>query len=404
MQFKYNGRRLVYSFGQTIDKSNWNPAKQRVKSNKNTTADGDHSLNELLDNLKEVCEKSYKTEIKNGAPTTNVLKNYLVNFINQNKEKPKQGPTLFNLIDRFISGEIKNKGKEKSKASLNNYRSVKIHLQDFDLKKNYKVDFDTVNLDFFYKYTSFLKKDLKLSVNTIAKDISILKVFMGEAVDLGFSTNYQFRHKKFSYSEEETDAVYLKENEIMRLYRYDLAKHKKLDRVKDLFVFGCFVGLRFSDYSNVKPGNIITIDEKLFIKLITQKTKELVIIPCNPVVLEIFKKYESNPNKLTKSISNQKFNEYVKEVCKKAGLKETGRLSTRPELELWQCLSSHTARRSFATNLYLEGYPTIEIMKVTGHKTERAFMKYIRVNKLDSALRLSKFIELKWTEKILRAV
>jgi len=175
-----------------------------------------------------------------------------------------------------------------------------------------------------------------------------------------------------------------------------------LEQVRDLFVFGCFVGLRFSDYSDIKPDNIVLIDNEYFIKVTTKKTSELVIIPCNPIVLEIFEKYKSSPNKLPKSFSNQKFNDYIKDALEEAKFIETGRLSTNPTLPLYKCVSSHTARRSFATNYYLQGFPTIDLMKITGHKTEKAFLKYIRVSKLDSAKRLSAHMKIKWSEKILR--
>lgn len=225
---------------------------------------------------------------------------------------------------------------------------------------------------------------------------------MGEAVDLGLTTNMQFKHKKFSISEVETDAVFLTEDEITALYRKDFSANKKLDQVRDLFVFGCYVGLRFSDYSNIKPENLVKIQGDHFIKLRTKKTGELVIIPCNPVVLEIFDKYGQNANRLPRAISNQKFNEYIKEVAKAAELNETGRLSTDPGKPLWQCVSSHTARRSFATNYYLQGFPTIDLMRITGHKTESAFLKYIRITKLDTAKRLSMHIKKRWSEKLMK--
>lgn len=401
LQFKYRGKKLVYSFGQTIDKKNWNANKQRVKNNRQTSGEGDHILNDLLDGLEEICETSYKAELKNGVPTADKLRGYLTAFVNRNNGKDPDGPNLFKLIDRFIAGEIKNKGRVKSKGTLNNYRAVKKHLQDFQVKSRSKVDFDSVSLDFFYKYTTFLKDQAELSNNTIAKDIRILKVFMGEAVDLGYTNNNQFRHKKFSYEEDETDAVYLTDKEIHRLFNHKF-ENKKLDQVKDLFVFGCCVGLRFSDYAHVKPENIVKVDGEDFIKIITQKTGELVIIPTNPIVLEIFEKYKENHNRLPRSISNQKFNNYIKDACKEAGLEEKGRLSTAPKLELWQSISSHTCRRSFATNLYLEGFPVLEIMKVTGHKTEKAFYKYIRHSKLDSAMRLNAHIKTMWSKKLLK--
>lgn len=423
LQFLYNKHRLFFSFGQKISPSNWNNNKQRVKNTRETSKDGKYLLNDLIENLEKVCKKAYNNEIKNGIPNPDTLKKFLEDFLKQNEPVAEvESVTLFKLLDRFINNEIKFKGKNKSKNTLKTYSTLKGHLLEFDNIFKYKIDFDTVTLEFFYKYVDFLgKRDKyekqiralrpelknkrvgKIGTNAISKDIQILKTVMGEAVDLDYTTNFAFKHKKFFVARKETDAVYLNDKELQELYKYDLSKNKRLEQVRDLFIFGCWVGLRFSDYNNVKPENIVMIEDDLFIKITPQKTSDYVIIPCNSGVLEIFKKYEDNHNKLPKSISNQKFNEYIKEVCKVAGLKEKGRLSTDMNIELFECISSHTARRSFATNLYLEGYPTLEIMKITGHRTERSFMKYIKLTKLDAARNLSLHMKKKWEEKRLRA-
>ena len=143
------------------------------------------------------------------------------------------------------------------------------------------------------------------------------------------------------------------------------------------------------------------MDDDYCIKMMTKKTGELVIIPCNPVILDIFNKYKATGNLLPRAISNQNFNDYIKEVCKLASLTEKGRLSTRPKEPLAELVSSHTARRSFATNHYLQGFPTIDLMKITGHKSERSFLKYIRVSKLDTARRFNEHIKKKWGERVL---
>ena len=95
--------------------------------------------------------------------------------------------------------------------------------------------------------------------------------------------------------------------------------------------------------------------------------------------------------------------EYVK--SKKQALlaefTELGRISARPKNILADLVSSHTARRSFATNYYLQGFPTIDLMKITGHRTERSFLKYIRVSKLDTAKRLSAHIKANWSKKLM---
>lgn len=402
LQFIYQGRRLFYSFGQSIKPSDWNENKERVKNKQATTEDGKFGLNDLLDNLEKICTKTYSESLRDGIPEPGVLRDAMQAFIDKNhrpKDNPSK-PTLFSLADRFIKGEIKYRGRDKSASSLNNYQAVTKHLKSYEIYSKTKLDFESITLDFFYAYVTYLKKVQKLAVNTIAKDISILKVFMGEAIDLGYTSNMQFRHKKFSYNEEETEHVYLTEADLEIIYKAKI-ENKKLDQVRDLFIFGAWVGLRFSDFSKIKPEYIIKIDDDYFINMITQKTKEHVIIPCNPVILEIFEKYKENSNRLPHAISNQKFNDYIKDVCEIAELIETGRLSSKPKERLCDLVSSHTARRSFATNYYLQGFPTIDLMKITGHRTERSFLKYIRVSKLDTAKRLNEHIKQNWKSKLI---
>lgn len=401
LQFWVKDQKLHFSFGERIKPSAWSAKKQRGKQVNALASDGQHALNDLLDNLQQVLTDAYKREKANGIPTVAKLKSYLVDFMNQNHGKEDKS-AFWDLIQRFIGGEIKFRGKDKSDATLKIYNTAKRHLLGFQVKHKYPLTFEAINLDFFYKYSTYLKKDLNLSHNTIAKHIRTVKVFLSEAVDLGLTNNMQFRHKKFAMREEDSDAVYLTEPELVKLYKHDFSDNKRLEQVRDLFVFGCFVGLRFSDYSSIRPENIVKIDGDNFLKVNTKKTGDLVIIPCNPIVLEIFKKHGKNDNKLPKAPSNQKFNDYIKEALEVAGFDEKGRLSTKPGMPLYGCVSSHTARRSFATNYYLQGFPTIDLMKITGHKTEKAFLKYIRVSKLDSAKRLSEHMKKKWSEKMLR--
>jgi hypothetical protein len=247
-------------------------------------------------------------------------------------------------------------------------------------------------LDFFYKYIHFLKHDLKLATNTVAKDIKYLKLFMGEAVDLGYTNNIAFRHKKFSHSGEEVDSVYLDRKEILKLYRHDFSNNQRLEQVRDLFVFGCCVGLRYSDYSRVQAENIVEKDGKYRIHIMPKKTSstsgDRVKIPCDNLVLDIFKRYGHNFNMLPRSIKIANFDQYIKEACRLAGLTEKGRLLSKPEKELCDCIASHTARRSYITNKYLEGVRPYLLMKITGHKTEKSFFAYLKLSKDEAAKQL----------------
>ena len=392
LQFKFDGHRLRYYLKQSIEVSKWNAKKQRSKDANLKTADGKHGLNDLLNNLAMVCIEAYNAELANGIPTPAQLKRHLDAFMTQNHdaEKLEAGrPTFYSLVDRFIAGEIKHKGKDKAANTIKTYKTAKGHFLEFEKETGYKVDFDTINLDFYYKFVSYLQHTAKLATNSIGKTIKAIKVFMAEAVDLNLTSNQEFRKKKFAVTHEETDAVYLSESEIMTLYNHDFTGNKRLEQVRDLFVFGCWVGLRFSDYNNVRPENIVEVMGEKMIRIKTKKTGAVVYVPCNPVVMDIFNRYEKSPNKLPKSISDVKFNLYIKEACKAAKLTETGRLLNEPDAELWQHVTSHTARRSFATNYYLEGFPTTDLMKITGHRTEKSFSQYIKVTKLDAAKRMA---------------
>jgi integrase len=156
-----------------------------------------------------------------------------------------------------------------------------------------------------------------------------------------------------------------------------------------MFIIGCDTGLRFSDLSRLTKDNINS-DNTISIK--TQKTGKVVVIPMTPRVKTIFEKYNYV---LPDSISNQKYNEYLKDIARRANLKEPisttrtikGMLVTRT-VEKWELVTSHTARRSFATNAFLADVPAIAIMKITGHKTESAFMKYIKMTAKDNAIKL----------------
>jgi len=165
------------------------------------------------------------------------------------------------------------------------------------------------------------------------------------------------------------------------MYGLDLSKQPRLDRARDLFIVGTWTGLRFGDLSRVRPEHI----EGVRIKVPTAKTGKEVRIPLHPHVREILTKYEGG---FPSGISNQKQNKYIKEVAALVpALQEkvmTGRTQGGKHVEApsakWELVTTHTARRSFATNLYQQGIPARTIMTVTGHRTERAFMGYIRLS------------------------
>ena len=377
LQFRFHGKKLVVSTRRSIEPKYWNEQKQRAKAN---NIPGYVNLNDNLDSIQKACKIAYDHESRSGGvPDKNTLKAHVLKHIYQNEVDPNK-PTLTKLIERFINGEIRSGGKEKAINTLYAYKNVQKHLYNYGLKIKKVIDFEDVTLEFFYGYTHYLSKELNLKRNTIAKNIKILKAFMGEAVDLNYTSNLAFRSRKFSASPEETDSIALSWKEIAKLHSFDLSHNPRLEAVKDLFVFGCRVGFRYSDYSTIKRENIIVTEGKTRIRIKQKKTPNNppVEVICDKIALEILEKYKHNHNSLPIAKKNQPFNADLKEVCRLAGLTEKGRLASEPEKELYKCISSHTARRSFATHYSNKGVNTRYLMQITGHKTEFAFARYLK--------------------------
>ena len=184
----------------------------------------------------------------------------------------------------------------------------------------------------------------------------------------------------------------MNESELNTLFELDLNMNPRLEKIRDLFLVGCWTGLRFSDFTGIKKENI----DGEFIEVETQKTGEVVVIPIHRQVEAIMKRYKGKTlNSLPKPISNQKMNEYLKELGQLAGFNETvsesitkGGIKQTVNHPKWELITTHTARRSFATNQYLAGFPSTSIMKITGHRTESSFMKYIKVTPREHANQL----------------
>ena len=192
---------------------------------------------------------------------------------------------------------------------------------------------------------------------------------------------------------EETFAVFLSMNEITRIYYYKFRKQdsrRAKEKIRDLFVVGCLTALRYSDYSTLAQDNF----QNDFIVKRTKKTNVTVKVPIHDYVREIIAKYGGNiPN----GLSIQYFNKYLKLIMREIGLTDKitysytvgGKIKTVTK-EKWELICSHTARRSAATNLYLTGrMKTLEIMRLTGHKTEQNFFRYIRLTNDDTARSIS---------------
>jgi len=381
--YNYQYKRFKFSTGEKINPKFWNATSQRVKATKQFKEYPE--FNSRLDKIENGINNTFRKLLNDGIqPSNSLLKEELENELSDNLVKPKK-TTFFEFITNYIQESKLNKSTGTIKVYNTTFKYLKAYA-----KKYKPIDFETITLEFYNHYLGYLKLENNLSSNTVGKHIKTIKSFLNEATERGINKNLEFRNKRFKTLREEADTIYLNIEELEKIENLNLKANPRLEKVRDLFLIGCYTGLRFSDFTEINPENIVS--NNTVIQVRTKKTGQRVSIPLHKTVRKILKKYKNN---LPKAYTNQTMNEYLKEVVSLAGIKELiettitkGGKVEKNVLPKFKLVSTHTARRSFATNLYLAEVPSISIMKITGHKTERSFLQYIRVTQRENADKL----------------
>lgn len=235
------------------------------------------------------------------------------------------------------------------------------------------VTFESFNQEFYNSFMRWMTlKEMKK--NTRGKHIKEIKSVLRRAMEDGLPVSMAFLNSKnFKTLKEDTDQVYLTEDELMQVYKLKLPAH--LERIKDAFVSASYVGARFGDWDKINFKNVVKDNGVDILRYESTKTKIKCSVQLHPIVNLILKKYNGE----LPLISNQKTNEALKEIADKAKLgvkiKEIG---------------THTARRNFCTNAYLNNVPIPIIMNASGHQSEQIFKKYVRLDDLQKAVHHAK--------------
>lgn len=372
---------LQYHVDEKLNPAFWNKEKGKVRE---TKAFPQHpEFNTRLNNIRDTVLDILRRLKNDGiSPTHEILKKEFNLIFKKGKNQSEESDNeLMTFIPYFIKTCNWSIGTKKS------YKIVYDNLREFEQSKKLKLTYSKITIDFYNEFIDFLQSKA-YTPNTIATRIKVLKTFMNEAHERGYHNNLDYKKKSFNKPSDKTKKVYLTENELQTIYKLDLSNNKKLDLVRDWFLIGAYTGLRFSDLEQLAETDF----KEKTIEIKTKKTGNEVVVPLNKIVRQILRKHK---NKIPKIISNQKFNEYIKDVVEKAGIvydivihETKGKTDIKKIEKKYNLVSAHTARRSFATNAYLAGVPTIQIMKMTGHETEEAFLSYIRISKQENAEKL----------------
>lgn len=386
LRYTHKKKAVLFTTHKNLEDKYWDDRNQIIKR----SCPGSDRLNTLLRTIRQKLEDIVSDlQIKGEDPLTDLVKVKYQSI--QNESEKKNQYTFFEFAEVYLQTSTKH----KNLGTIKTYRTVLNKLKQYEKYAKVKLNWHSFDMDFYYDFLEFYTEIQGYLTNGCGRIIKVLKVILNEATEQGFNTNLSYQNKKFKVLREEVNNIYLSEVELKKIIDLDLTTNKTLEDVRDLFIIGCYTGLRFSDFTQIKKENIV--GDILRIKTI--KTDEWVSIPLVEEVRQIMEKHKSSPNSLPRTYKNQAMNRYLKEIGELAELDENfikvrskGRERVEDSYKRYELLTTHTARRSFATNMFKRGIPSRVIMKITGHRTEKAFSTYIKVSEDENAEIMMKYL------------
>ena len=323
-------------------------------------------------------------------------------FWKEQKEKAKITPLSFftQYVEDMTHKVDPHTGRYIGERTQIHHKTVLNRIKSFMTERHIKDDFSVFDERFSTMFTDWAYTSKGYRYNTIPASFSVLKVWLNAAhkEKLFDSETY----KGYPSKGTDVDNIYLTREDIKKLFDLDvkalIAKGEidaksTIEITRDLFVIGCWTGLRRSDIDRLDKA-LFDVDKE-FIRIVTEKTAEIVEIPMHPMVKALWEKYEGKfPHLGDKS----KVNHHLQELGRHAQINDNVMIKENRGGKVlshiykkYQLIKFHTARRSFATNLYLSGAPTVSIMKLTGHTTEHNFLKYIKITREENAELMRKY-------------
>lgn len=367
-----NGQRLRKNLGVSVLEKFWDGS--RVKPNSKKEPNNNYQfINDKLQKAEERAQDIFFFFRANKLEFSKDL--FLKKFVDE-AEVSVVDFDFFKSFEEFIESGKLTKAYNTTKAQT----TVKNFLEEFGITKNFKISFETIDELFFRELSQYCFIEKEIKNNYFAKIVAVLKSMMRWSIKKGYTTNRKF--EEFKASEHDIDIVYLTFDELMRLYEKEF-ESDKLNHVRDFYCMGCFTGLRFSDLEKLHLANI----SENHIVVSIQKTKtQNHAIKLNQYAKAILAKYKGTIYEPLPHISQQKFNEYIKDCCRIAEIDQKftkhwfiGNQKKSCTLPKWNFITSHTARKTFITNSLLLGMEPKVIKKIANIKKDAVLDKYMKV-------------------------
>ena len=351
-------------------------------------------INRTLVSLEENIDEIFtKFEFRGKIPTKEELKAIL------NGTPIETEKNIFTAYEEFL-----DEGKNVLQWSEGTYKKMKtlkklLSLYDKDLRFS-EINGDTLKSIMAFQTSNSVSGISKNEIengkaiihykgryqnDTINKNMSNIKWFLTWADEKGYFDITQIENFKQRYKKTKKQVIFLKWEELMKVYNLDLTGHPEKEKTRDMFCFCCFTSLRYSDMQNLKWANV----SEDSIDVVTKKTSDALIIDLNKyskAILDKYRELRGTEQKVFQDKSPQKMNVRLKEICKMCGI-DTPIVVTemygseRKEIIVpkYELITTHCGRRTFISNAIIMGIPPNIVMKWTGHSDYKAMLPYIAI-------------------------
>jgi integrase len=393
--YRHNNKDFVFGAKTKLEVSKTYWSKQHKKNSKDIEITNlQTEINSELNKIENHILKAF-----NSVNPVSINKDWLTSQIDFYYTPQKENRIIPNDLINYIDFYIEYRKNETTKSTLKKINVIKQLLIRFEAYRKATILIKGINDNFKNEFVNYCKAEL-YAQNTIQRAFVFIKTFCKHARFLGIETHNQLDGLKIE--RQKVDKIYLSFEDLTKIETIDKSKlTDSLENAKDWLIISCYTGQRISDFMRFTDEQIRIEDGKHLIEFTQKKTGKNMTVPLHPKVLEILKKRNGNfPYK----ISDQKYNDFIKDVCELAEVNEPTKGSKMVETEKdskvyrkqtgtykkHELVTSHIGRRSFATNFYTT-IPTSLLINITGHSTESMFLNYIGKSNKDLALEITKY-------------
>ena len=404
MRVNFASQRIEFTTGYRIDVAKWDGDKQRVKNGcTNKLKQSASEINAaLLGYYTELQEIFKRFEVADMMPSPAEVKEAFNNRHGQNEKTELASTDTSNVPSNFYEAfddfvRVCGRQNDWTHSTFEKFAAVKNHLKNF----RSELSFDFFDEEGLTEYVQYLREVREMRNSTIGKQLSFLKWFLRWSFKQGMHSNNAYDTFKPKLKDTQKKIIFLTWEELNKLREFKIPPTKQaLERVRDVFLFQCFTGLRYSDVFNLRRSDI----KGDHIEVTTVKTSDSLIIELNDhsrAIIEKYKDVEFENDKALPVITNQKMNDYLKELAELAEINEPVRQTYYKGNERidevtpkYALLGTHAGRRTFICNALALGIPPQVVMKWTGHSDYKAMKPYIDIADDIKANAMSKFNQL----------